>query len=207
MRTIRVFGDLAKRLGQRIFVADVASAAEAVRFLVSNFPWLQTYMQDRYYRVFASTCSLGEDNLHDPVSRHEDILICPVVTGSGGSITNIIVGGLLIVASFFTFGVPLLLGVTLGGLLFSVGVALVLGGVAQLLAPQTDTSQVDVEEIESYNFSGLQNTSRQGVAVPVCYGEVVTGSVVISAGVSVQDLDPNGGSANSLDGKFSGVMT
>ena len=36
---------------------------------------------------------------------------------------------------------------------------------------------------KSYSFSGVQNTSRQGVPVPVVYGEVLVGSVVISAGV------------------------
>jgi predicted phage tail protein len=36
---------------------------------------------------------------------------------------------------------------------------------------------------KSYSFSGIQNTSRQGVPVPIVYGETVVGSVVISAGI------------------------
>lgn len=192
MKTIRVFGDLAKRLGQRVFKAKVSSAAEAVRFLVANFPWLEAYMRERLYKVFVNTYNLALENLQEPVSSIEEILICPVIEGAG-AVGRIIVGAVLIVAAFFTFGVTLFFGVTLGGLLFTVGAALLLGGISELLAPKVADMGKDSEEIESYNFSGLVNTSRQGVPVPVCYGEVVTGSVVISAGITVGSLGSSGG--------------
>lgn len=192
MKTIRVFGDLAKRLGQRVFRASVSSAAEAVRFLVANFPWLEAYMRERLYRVFVSTYNLALENLHEPVSSMEEILICPVIEGAG-VVGRVVVGAFLIVASFFTFGITLFFGVTLGGLLFTVGAALLLGGIAELLAPKITDTGKDVEEIDSYNFSGLVNTSRQGVPVPVCYGEVVTGSIVISAGITVGPLGSGNG--------------
>ena len=35
----------------------------------------------------------------------------------------------------------------------------------------------------SFSFSGVQNTSSAGTSHPICYGEIVTGSVVISAGI------------------------
>jgi predicted phage tail protein len=41
---------------------------------------------------------------------------------------------------------------------------------------------------ESYSFSGIQNTSRQGTPVPVVYGETIVGSVVISAGIDVDTI-------------------
>jgi predicted phage tail protein len=41
---------------------------------------------------------------------------------------------------------------------------------------------------ESYSFSGIQNTSRQGIPVPVVYGETIVGSVVISAGIDVDTI-------------------
>jgi predicted phage tail protein len=34
----------------------------------------------------------------------------------------------------------------------------------------------------------VQNTARQGVPIPVIYGEVITGSVVISAGVDITQI-------------------
>jgi predicted phage tail protein len=36
---------------------------------------------------------------------------------------------------------------------------------------------------ESYRFSGPANITKQGVAVPVVYGEVMAGSVVASQGL------------------------
>ena len=66
------------------------------------------------------------------------------------------------------------------------GASLVLGGVAQLLTPMPTVPQgADTQDDprKSYSFSGIQNTSRQGVPVPIVYGETVVGSVVISAGI------------------------
>ena len=75
---------------------------------------------------------------------------------------------------------------TVGTAFVGLGASLVLGGVAQLLSPvpklpQGSDTQSDPRK--SYNFSGIQQTSRQGIPVPVVYGKTLTGSVVISAGV------------------------
>ena len=40
----------------------------------------------------------------------------------------------------------------------------------------------------SFSFSGLQNTSRAGTPVPLVYGEIFTGSVIISAAVDTQQV-------------------
>lgn len=203
MKTIRVFGDLAKKLNQRVFRAEVDSAAEAVRFLVANFPWLESYMCDWDYKVFVGTYNLGQENLHEPVSDKEEILICPVVCGAG-AVARIIAGVVLIAASIFIPGFAFF-GIPITGLLFAVGVSLVLGGVAQLLSPTQTSSDIskDVEETASYNFSGIQNTSRQGIAIPVCYGEVVTGSIVVSASIRIEDVARSEGDAvGSVFGPF-----
>jgi predicted phage tail protein len=73
-----------------------------------------------------------------------------------------------------------------GTALFGLGASLVLGGVAQLLTPTPRVAQgADTQDDprKSYSFSGIQNTSRQGVPVPIVYGETIVGSVVISAGI------------------------
>jgi predicted phage tail protein len=38
LRKIKLYGKLAKFIGHRVLEADVASAAEAVRFLLANWP-------------------------------------------------------------------------------------------------------------------------------------------------------------------------
>ena len=82
-------------------------------------------------------------------------------------------------------------------ILIGVGASLVLGGVAQLLTPvpQMPTgANTDQDPRKSYSFSGIQQTSRQGVPVPIVYGETLVGSVVISAGIdTVQVTDTTSG--------------
>jgi predicted phage tail protein len=71
-------------------------------------------------------------------------------------------------------------------ILVGVGASLVLGGVAQLLTPTPKVPtgpDTQNDPRKSYSFSGIQNTSRQGVPVPIVFGETIVGSVVISAGI------------------------
>ncbi len=37
------------------------------------------------------------------------------------------------------------------------------------------------------HFNGVQNTIRAGVAIPVVYGEIFTGSLVVSGGIDTDD--------------------
>jgi predicted phage tail protein len=62
---------------------------------------------------------------------------------------------------------------------------LVLGGVSQLLTPTPKTNKDEGDPRKSFSFSGIQNTSRAGLPVPVVYGEMLVGSVVVSAGVDI----------------------
>lgn len=206
LRKIKLYGPLAEFLGRRVLEADVASAAEAVRFLVANFPQLESHMASQYYRVSTGETDLTQEELHYPVGQ-EEIRIVPVVQGAGGNagLGIIIAGVALIALSAVTFGGSAAFagafsstglaavgttGVTLatGSIaLFTAGALLVLGGAALLLAPVPridatgPNSQNDPRK--SFSFSGIQQTSRQGVPVPIVYGKTLTGSVVISAGI------------------------
>ena len=192
LRKIKLYGRLAKFVGQRVFEADVASAAEAVRFLLVNFPQLEKHMADQHYRVSVGEYDLTLEELHDPAGQQE-IRIVPVLAGAGGSVGRIIIGALLVVGAFFTGGATIgLLGlaapVAVSTVLAGIGATLVLGGVAQLLTPTPKinapgTPQDNNDPRKSYSFSGIQQTSRQGVPVPIVYGETIVGSVVISAGI------------------------
>lgn len=197
LRKIRVYGKLAKFLKQRVFQADIATAAEAVRFLVTNFPQLEGHMSEQYYRVSVGNYALAPEELHDPAGQQE-IRIVPVIAGAGGATGRILLGVGLIALSFVSFGAG---GAFAGlgakaawgsSLLFAAGASLALGGVAQLLTPVpvTPTTGPNTEQDprKSYSFSGIQQTSRQGVPVPIVYGETLVGSVVISAGIDTDRL-------------------
>jgi predicted phage tail protein len=189
LRKIKLYGKLAKFIGHRVLEADVASAAEAVRFLLANWPELEAHMNDQHYRVAVGTYDLTIDELHDPAGA-APISFVPVVAGAG-AVGRIILGAALIVGAFFTGGATIgLLGlaapIAVSTVLLGVGASLVLGGVAQLLTPVPRVPKGvnnDDDPRKSYSFSGIQNTSRQGVPVPIVYGETIVGSVTISAGI------------------------
>lgn len=194
MRIVRVYGQLAAFLKRRTFRADVANAAEAVRFLLANFPQLERHMAQHHYRVSAGSYALSADELHDPAGQQE-IRLVPVITGAGGGVGKIIAGVALVAAAFFTGGATIgLLGlaapVAVSTVLAGIGASLVLGGVAQLLTPTPKINDPaapkaadDADPRKNYSFSGIQNVSRQGVPVPVVFGLTTVGSVVISAGI------------------------
>ncbi len=110
LREIRVYGRLAKFLGRRKFMAAVDSAAEAVRFLLANFPQLEKHMSDQHYKVSVGDYDLALNELHDP-SGQQVIRIIPVIGGAGGPTGQIIAGIALVAAAIFIPG----LGVGLAG--------------------------------------------------------------------------------------------
>ena len=185
LRKIRLYGELAKFVGHRVLEADVASAAEAVRFLLANWPELEQHMAKQHYRVRTAAHDLGEDDLHFPMGR--ELRIIPVIAGAG-AVGRIILGVALIVATFAIPGAAAWLGPTAVKIITAVGASLVIGGIGQLLTPTPKIRQGSDSEGDprkSFSFSGIQNVSRAGVPLPVVYGETIVGSVVISAGIDI----------------------
>lgn len=188
LQEIRVYGKLAEFLGQRVFHAAVASAAEAIRFLCVNFPGLEEHMADHHYRLSTGNHQIGIEELHYP-SGNSIIRIAPVVAGAGGFAR--IAAGVALIAASFVFPGAAIAGIALAPVAFGIGASLALGGIAQLLTPTPRPPtgpDSDSDPRKSYSFSGIQNTARQGVPIPVIYGEVITGSVVISAGIDIVQI-------------------
>ncbi len=211
MREVKLYGALAKFVGQRQFVAEISSAGEAIRMLIANFPGLERHMADQHYKVIVDNYESGLEELNYPASQ--TIKIVPVLGGAGGGVTKIITGVALVALAIINpFGAAAIgtFGSAMGAISVStavgvIGATLVLGGVSQLLSPtpqigsfgpaslgnrsrNTSTQATELDPQESYSFSGIQNTSRQGLPVPVVYGETIVGSVVISAGIDTDDI-------------------
>ena len=202
LKEIRLYGTLAKFIGQRVLHADVATAAEAVRFLLANWPEVEQHMSDNHYRVCVGNAALSENELGHPIGQ-EVIKIIPVVAGAKNffqtGFGQILAGIALIALAFFA---PVIAGAFAGSLsaaalatvvailpavqaaLYGIGFATALGGVASLLTPVPKGGSND-DPRKSYSFSGIQNTSRQGTPCPIVFGEAIIGSVVVSAGIDV----------------------
>ena len=196
LRKIKLYGKLAKFIGHRVLEADVATAAEAVRFLLANWPEVERHMADQHYRVSIGTYDIDLEELHHPAGA-APISFVPVVAGAG-SVGRIIAGIALIALAIAVPGLGAAAGAKAAATIFGtgfsslalsvgfLGASLVIGGVAQLLTPTPKVKQGSDGQDDprkSYSFSGIQNVSRAGVPVPIVYGETVVGSVLISAGI------------------------
>jgi len=194
LRKVKLYGELADFVGHKELDAVVNSTADAIRFLVSNFPKLEAHMANRHYKVIVDDYDIDETQLHDPIGQ-SDINIVPIISGAGGNLGKILLGAALIGGAFAFGGLTFAggLGKSLAGAsgftkaAFGIGSALVIGGVSDMLFP-VDTSIDEEDPRISFNFSGIQNTTRAGTTHPIVYGEIITGSVVISAGIDTDQV-------------------
>jgi len=214
LRKLKLYGELATFVGHKEFEIQVHNLPQAISFLVNNFPEVEKYMNPKHYLVKVGNYEITENEIHDPIGQ-QDIHIIPVISGAGGDTFNtILLGAALIGASFFfpgaglfgTFGsggvaaagttlsaTQVAAGFTVGGTvgtlvgtgLSAIGAGLILQGVGNILYPTQDPTFEDNPQI-SFNFSGTQNTARAGTPVPIVYGEIFTGSVVISGDIDTE---------------------
>ena len=205
---IKLYGHLKEATGRSSFKAKVSNTAEAVKFLIANFPTLEHEMANQYYRVSVNNVDIDETELHDPVGIAE-IKIIPVIAGSGRGFGKILLGAALIGLAFLMpagNGLTLMEGIKAGsfakvGLITKsmayIGAYLVLSGIADLFTPAVEP---EAEDPLSANFSNAINTTLATVPIPILYGECITGSVVISAGIDTADGSPSTtASANVVD--------
>ncbi len=200
-RKVKLYGKLAEFVGHKEFEVKVDSVGKAVSFLIHNFPGLEAYMSPQYYQVKVGNYEIDEKEINYPVGQ-EDIHFIPVISGSGGAkkaLLGIALIGIAIAlpgaAPAFGFG-----GFTAAGTgamaafsatLANVGLGLTLMGVSEMLFPTPQPQRFESEEDPrlSFNFGGTQNTSRAGTPVPIVYGEIFTGSVVISAAIDTNQVE------------------
>jgi len=198
LRTVRLYGELAEFVGHKELDAVINCTADAIRFLVTNFPKLEAHMANRYYQVLVDDEEISQDEIHYPIGQ-SDISIVPVITGSGGNTGKFLLGAALIGVGIVSGGTGFALNSTQGfgffggGLAAKVanaGVFLTLMGVNEMLFPLPKPQEFSNEQDPriSFSFSGVQNTSRAGTSHPIVYGEIVTGSVVISAGIDTNQV-------------------
>ena len=193
LRTIRLYGALAKIVGCRKLRAVVSSVSEAMRFLLANFPQIEGYLKGRFFKVKVANIALTEDDLKLPIGQTEEIHIIPAISGAGGNGDDGGNGGLQILTGIVLIGVGLLVPFT-APFLVPLGIGLTLTGVANLLTPTPPDREESTDAAQSYNFSGIQQTSREGPPVPLVYGEIITGSIVLSVNIERDDEELGSGS-------------
>ena len=203
LRKVKLHGKLADFVGHEEFEVEGRNISQAVSFLIHNFPKLEAYMSPKYYQIKVGNYAVGEKELDYPIGK-QDIHFIPVISGAGRGFGKILLGAALIGISlmlpgggmFGTYGLGgtaavkggFLTGV--GTFTSAIGASLVLGGVSDMLFPLPEIPKFESSSDPklSFSFAGLQNTSRAGTPVPIVYGEVMTGSVVISAAIDTNQV-------------------
>ena len=202
LRKIKRYGELAEFVGHKEFEVQVDSLQKAVSFLVNNFAGIEKYMNPRYYQVKVGDYAVDETEILHPIGQ-EDIHFVPVITGAGRGFGKILLGAALIGIAFLmpvaSGGLSLGAGIKAGSLakvgfmtkmVAGVGASLVLSGVSDMLFPLPDVPAFeDTQDPRlSFSFGGTQQTGRAGTPVPLVFGEIFTGSVVISGSIDTEQV-------------------
>lgn len=218
MKVVKVYGALRKRLGQCRFELEAATPAQAIKALCVNFPGLDKWLIDSEkdgvgYRVTIGKERVTEDlnALVMPWSEREVFSITPVIAGAGRGLGTILAGVALITVAvlapvagfsaaaggFTATGAAAATGASAAtafagaaaAFAGNIGIGLVFLGIAQSISPQPQPSQLDESvQLESFTFSNVVNTSKQGLPVPIAYGRVFVGSAIISSGLDVDEV-------------------
>lgn len=183
LRTIYLRGELGRLFGRSHRLA-VSSPAEAVRALCVICKGFKDFLNnsDKNGLVYKVLVGKEPQTVEDLTMNHgaqKPYSFVPVLQGSKktGAIQTIVGAVLVVVGAYF--GNPFLV---------KMGAALIAGGVIQMLTPtpKTPGPQEKPENNPGAYFNGAVNTTQQGQAVAVCYGEVIAGSAVIGAGIHAE---------------------
>ncbi|HII3831108.1 TPA: tail assembly protein [Pasteurella multocida] len=193
MVNVKFYGSL-RQFGTS-FKIDAENTAEIIRALTSQIPKLREFIQKGYFTVRIAKEYIDnrylEKGLFYKLKEGMTVHFTPVLKGSKrGGVFSVILGAALMVASIFVPGAALFGGLITQGAVFGMGAALALGGVAQLLTPQPKMPAInEKEKKQSTSFSNLSNMAAQGRMVPLAYGRIRCGSLVISQGVQTLDVN------------------
>ena len=233
MQLVMLAGELGEKYGTHHEYYNLRTPADAIKLLCVNFPQLQRDLMISHhngvgYKLIQAGAAMGYDELHLPFGSKPMVLV-PVIAGSGGddnSFVPVLLGAALVATAVITGGTSLAFGVggfslasgvtATAGLGLSVaagniGVALILGGVANMLSPQPEMPKLSGRRMETTNFNGpgaqgitrgsdgvqsyayrgATNTVGAGVTIPVVYGRALVGGHLLSVNVVATDTsDP-----------------
>ena len=164
IRDIYLYGSVAEEFGSK-WTLDVESPGEAAHAInINTNGKFSEFIRDIQFKVVRGSDLDGEvldKSMLSMNSRRGDFHFCPAAKGSGASL----IYGIILVGIF-------------------------LAGAAIMIASMPTIRPEDAmeDDIKGYSFNSTSNISRQGIPVPLAYGEVYAGSVIISKGIRIEEL-------------------
>lgn len=196
MVKIKFYGAL-KKFGSE-FNLDVKDTAEAMRALTIQIPGLRAFFNSGMFRVRIGKQYIDsryvEKGLFYKLKDGMMVHFTPIVGGAKrAGVFSIIAGVVLMIVSIWT-----------GGYTFAMGLSMVIGGISQALTKMPDMPGKgnDVAKKQSTSFSNLSNMAAQGRPVPLAYGRIRTGSLIISQGVETIDVEVDNQGNNTRNHTF-----
>ena len=218
MQRVCLMGELGERFGAEHTYYNLRNAADAIKLLCINMPEFKDYLLESEengigYQVLQGGVDFDYEDLLLPFGER-DLVIVPVLSGSGEGAGQILAGVGLVALAFVTGGASLF-GLALTPILGGIGASLLLGGVAQALSPQPQiptlggfgavnygagsrmgsrnrtngpenvTSGIDGQQ--SYAYTGAANSVGVGATVPLAYGKVLIGSHLLKSKFQIAD--------------------
>tara|TARA_Y100000385_G_scaffold57419_1_gene55131 strand:+ start:381 stop:1145 length:765 start_codon:yes stop_codon:yes gene_type:complete len=199
-RTIYLQGKMGELFGD-VWNLNAATVAECMHGIdCQREGKLKQYLLDCTEKGIKFTVQRGKelldyDNLQMDLGE-DDLIISPVPAGSGNKLLKVIVGFALMVGAAMLMGPALAYGFTLKGVLYvgavmamgMIGSALLNSGVAEYMAPKKAGEKGD-----AFLFDGPVNNVKEGIAVPLAYGQVLVGGATISFGFSDHEVSSSSG--------------
>lgn len=189
MNRVILHGSLGEEFGSE-FLLDLDTPRCAIRALATQMPGFYERLSQGHWQVVRGAMEDGQRLDAESLSlgmADADLHIVPTLHGAGNDVGKVIVGAAMIGAAFMVPGFSAATTAMLAG----AGAGILVAGVTMMLTPLPDTGDYESKEADSQSFlfNGPVNVNKQGVPVPLVYGEVITGSVVISAGIRAEDIE------------------
>lgn len=210
LRDVYLYGPLGREFGRHFRIA-VETPNEAIRALITLRPGLRQKLREGFWRVIVGTPHIA-NAVEFPFMRMgaQPLHLVPATPPRGGDggvgkvVAGVVMIGAAIALSPFTGGASFaaamaanaFMGVSYGAIAL-MGASMVLGGIASMIsrpstpqvqAAQNPTASSRPEDRPSFMFNGVVNNTSQGGPVPLVIGLHLCGSVVISAGINVEDI-------------------
>ena len=189
MQNVTLLGDMGEKFGEN-WTMEVSHMNDIVKLISCQEPEFRPYLIAAQDKGAGLLMIRGGAPLTDPDEYllsvgEEDIVMGLLPTGEGGPVgTAIVLTAKWLYGAFMgTAGTPttqFLVRTTAQMILMTAFMA-----ISNYLAPDPSTDQ---DEAEGYLFSGVNNNVKEGVPVPILYGELMVGGVVINTSQTTQTV-------------------
>ncbi len=188
-------GAMGRNFG-REWTLDIHTPAEALQLIQANMPRFAQWIRDnlKRYEKCMIICKYADGRIEaldekTMLMRKEpqEIHFVPTVYGAGKFMGVIIGAAMFVVGAVLCAPMFGALAPTFGQALMVAGAGMLVSSIVTAIMGRVKSNNNNDDDQTSYYFNGAQNTTRQGVPVPLIFGRCKVGSAVISSSINVSD--------------------